>query len=274
MFQMFDAMTKGEPFLGRQTQPVKLAYIAVDRSADSVYETMDRVGVHFPVVSLVDQNLIGEPLISKVIPLLTHHCGHRPDFIYIDGFTGMVPDGYLNNYMVVAKWLGGLQRYCANMGMTILGACHTSKTKEGEGFTNLRQKIAGSVAWAGFTETVIIIEPVEGGREESRRVSLLPRNFPAEHLTMNFTPDGKLAPPDKIKHQDDITNFVMEGIMQNFGVGEEITFQQFWNLAEKQNVIRRTMERWINKYVTLGKLAKQGKGVYVIPGPSESTTVQ
>jgi len=275
MFQMFDAMAKGEPFLGRQTTPVKLAYISADRSTKAVRESMQRVGVDLPVFSLVDEAMVDADLIDAIIPRLTTCCGYRPDFIYIDGFTVMVPGGHMNNYVIVAKWLARLARYCERMKITILGACHTTKTKEGEKFLNPRQRIAGSIAWAGFSETIIIIEPPDDAKSDATRlVSLLPRNFAAEHLTLTFSSEGRLVAPAKIQHQDEAANFLMDSVMEAFSEGEEVTFQQLWNLGEKKSMNKRTFERWITKYVGCGKLIKQSKGVYVIPGPSEPATIQ
>ncbi len=274
MFQMYEAMFKGEPFLGRRTRPVKWAYIAADRTVASVHEAMRRVGVVFPVFSLVDHDLIDKDLIDMIMPRLTSSCGHKPDFVYIDGFTAMCPGGSLNNYILVAKWLARLARYCERMGITILGACHTTKTKEGEKFLNPRQRIAGSVAWAGFSETVIIIEPPDDSKSDATRlVSLLPRNHPAEHLTLTFDSKGRLSPPDKIKHQEEVTSFLMDGIMENFTAGEEVSFRQLWGLGEKKGMNKRTFQRWLMRYVGCGKLIKQSKGAYVIPKPSEPATV-
>lgn len=274
MFQMYEAMSKGLPFLGRQTTPVKWAYIAADRSVASIHEAMRRVGVVFPVFSLVDEDLIDKDLIDLIMPRLTHACGHKPDFIYIDGFTAMCPGGSLNNYILVAKWLARLARFCARTGITILGACHTTKTKEGEKFLNPRQRIAGSIAWAGFSETVVIIEPPDESKHNRERlVSLLPRNYPEEHITLHFDKRGRLSAPDKIKHQEEVTSFLMDGIMENFGAGEEITLTQLWNLGEKKGMNKRTFMRWLSKYVSCGKLIKEYRGHYTIPGPAAAATV-
>jgi len=96
----------------------------------------------------VDENLVGEDLITKIFPRLAAVCGgERPDLIYIDGFTAFVPGGYLNNYAIV-----GSGSRPSTMGtedeITIIGACHTTKVKEGEKFTNPRQRIAGP--WLGL----------------------------------------------------------------------------------------------------------------------------
>ena len=91
------------------------------------------LGIDFPVFSLVDKNLVGGDLVNIILPQLTKHYGYKPDFIFIDGFSAMPPEGKFNDYLNVAVWLAGLQRYCTSKGVTILGACHTTKTKRESG---------------------------------------------------------------------------------------------------------------------------------------------
>jgi len=231
--------------------------------------------VSFPVFSLVDENLVGEDLITKVIPRLTAICGHRPNFIYVDGFTSLVPGGFLNNYGIVAKWLAQLQRYCWRMRVTVLGACHTTKTKEGERFTNPRQRIAGSVAWAGFSESVLIIEPLDDDKTGDKRiVHILPRNHPNENMILKFTGEGKLQMPEKVAHQETITGFIMEGLIEPLAPGTQVIYSTLKEAAFAKGIQSRTFDRWLKRYVEEGKLIRKMKGIYVVSGPSESPKAQ
>lgn len=271
-FQMLDCLTKGEPFLGRQTIPTRIAYVSGDRSTRSVQETQERCGVSFPIFSLVDENLVGEDLAQKVIPRLTAMVGHKPELVYVDGFTALVPGGFLNSYSVVAKWLAQLQRFCARMGITIVGACHTAKTKEGESFLDPRQRIAGSVAWAGFSETVLIIEPIWDDKTKLKRIlHILPRNHQNEEMILKLDSQGRLTLPEKTAHAETITNFVMESVLQMYPPGTEILYGGLRQTAMDKGIQSRTFERWVAKYVEDGKLVKVKRGVYVIPrGSPES----
>jgi hypothetical protein len=270
-FQMLSSMITGEPFLGRWTRKVKVAYVSGDRPAESVLETQDRCGVSFPVFSAVDENLVGEDLLSKIFPRLTAICGgERPDVIYIDGFTAFVPGGFLNNYAIVAKWLASLQRYARKMRVTIIGACHATKTKEGEKFTNPRQRIAGSVAWAGFSETVLIIEPLDGEPDKAKRVvHILPRNHAEEMMFLKFNAEGRLVIPDKVAHQETATAFLMDGLLERVKLGDTVLYAKYRDDALAKGVTLRTFNRQLAKYVESGKLVKTGKGTYVYSEPSE-----
>jgi hypothetical protein len=270
-FQMLSALMTGEPFLGRWTRKVKVAYVSGDRPAESVLETQDRCGVSFPIFSAVDETLVGEDLITKIFPRLTAACGgERPDVIYIDGFTAFVPGGFLNNYAIVAKWLASLQRWARKMKVTIIGACHATKIKEGEAIKNARQRIAGSVAWAGFSETVLIIEPLEDDKDKAKRiVHILPRNHAEEQMILKFNAEGRLQLPDKVAHQETVTEFIMDGLLENKKLGDEIVYSELRDLALSKNLTLRTFNRWLAKYVETGRLVRSRKGIYVYSEASE-----
>ena len=269
-FMMLECLAKGTPFLGRSVAPAKVAFVSGDRPTRSVLETQDRCEVSFPVFSMVDENLVGEDLVQKVIPRLTAMCGYRPDFIYVDGFTALCPGGFHNNYSVVAKWLASLQRYCGRMGITIVGACHTAKTKEGESFLDPRQRILGSVAWAGFSETVLIIEPLWDDKTKLKRVlHILPRNRQNDEMILKLNSQGQLTLPEKTQHAETITNFVMESVLMAYPPGTEVLYGGLRETAVSKGIQSRTFERWVARYVEDGKLIKVKRGVYVIPEPSE-----
>lgn len=267
-FQLFKALEKpGERWVGREiVRPQTWAYISGDRTARSVSETQERIGVKFPVFSLVDRNLIGKNLADSILPQLSTWNGGKPDIIYIDGFTALVPGARLNEYGVVAEWLGGLQRYCDKQNITIIGACHTTKTKENEKYKNPRQKVAGSVAWAGFSETVILIEPPddENAPANLRNVSLLPRNKPEEFFQMAFDDNGVLQMPEKIEQETAVADMILPALFK--GLEGRIDYGAIMKKAVSQGLSRRTFDRYIARMVTDGKIERLGKGRYEIPG--------
>jgi RecA-family ATPase len=265
-FQLIDAFTKGEPFMGHRTKKLKCAYITGDRASNSVWETQDRLEMDFEVFSLVDKNMVGASLTDSIIPML----GSRPDFIYIDGFTGMCPQGLVNNYMTVAIWLASLQRYCQKMNITILGAVHTAKVREGEEILNVRQKVLGSVSWAGYSETVIVIEPADSGKdvESNKRVLYLcPRNKAEEKLYV-YMEDGRLVIHSSHINDQAAAEFILETILPEVELtpNRAIDHKSLWLVAERKGVKRRTFDSWLSKLVDTGKLVRKSKGIYVVPG--------
>lgn len=274
-FQMLDALRRGEGnFLGRKIlRPMKIAYISADRASNSVEETLDRVQVDFPIFSIVDKALEGKSLIDDVFPMLTATYGYRPDFIYVDGFTGLCPDGTVNNYLAVASWLATLQRYCQAKKITLVGACHTSKIREGEEIRNVRQKVLGTVAWAGYSETIILIEPPENAKvEDSKKaVYLLPRNKPEEKIFV-FMEDGKYVLHESMATESTAGDFILETILPEATLtpSRAIDHKSLWAIAERKGVNRRTFDRYLANLVSRGKLRRTGKGVYVVPAEDET----
>jgi energy-coupling factor transporter ATP-binding protein EcfA2 len=270
VFQMYRALTSppGSPhstFLGRTTYPAAWAYISGDRTAAKVLETQNRIGVSFKVFSLVDEKLVGEDLLTRVFPRLPRFYGYRPNFVYIDGFTALCPNGDINNYKTVALWLAALQRFCEQKNLTLLGACHCTKTKQGEKFLNPRQRIAGSVAWAGFSDTVVIIEPPENDQNGNlRQVSLLPRNSAAQIVNMKFNEFGTLDPVGNSSGKKAADKFILDSLMaEKLGAGETIYYTRLWAMAQTKGCSRSTFDRWLAKSVEDGFLDRFKKGVYV-----------
>ncbi len=274
-FQMLNALREGTgSFLGRKIlRPMKIAYISADRASNSVEETLDRVQVDFPIFSIVDKALEGKSLIDDVFPMLTSTYGYRPDFVYIDGFTGLCPDGTVNNYLAVASWLAALQRYCQSKKITLVGACHTSKIREGEEIRNVRQKVLGTVAWAGYSETIILIEPPEKTEvsDSKKAVYLLPRNRPEQKIFV-FMEDGKYVLHGSVAESEEASDFILETILPETALtpNRAVDHKSMWAIAERKGVNRRTFDRYLTKLVERGKLRRKGKGVYVVPEEGET----
>lgn len=267
MFQMYKALEDGKPFLGRRTRKVKWAYISGDRPEASVRETMANMGVDFKVFSLVDRALIDANLVSIIIPQLTRFYGYRPNFIYIDGFSALSPDGKFNDYRNVAMWLGELQRYCSSKGVTILGACHTTKTKEGAKFLNPRQRIAGSIAWAGYSETIVLVEPFdEEAKGSQRMISLLPRNHTQEFLTLQFNDQGFLEDPPEAKEREKEASAAEKAIptILTLVPGSTLDYRACMEAVMAAGHSRSTWDRWLARQVEDGKLIHPKKGIYVV----------
>lgn len=265
-FEMYRALTQmdGE-WLGRKTIPAAWAYISGDRASNSVKNTQKRIGVDFKIFSLVDHGMVGADIITDVFPSLPKFYGYRPNFVYIDGFTSMCPGGKLNEYQPVARWLANMQMYCQRKNMTMVGACHTTKVREGEQFIDPRQRIAGSVAWAAYSESVVLIETTntKGKDDGKRRVMLLPRNAPGDSINMEFAQDGTLRVSDSSIDAVAADSFVLGTLMVGFTKGEEIYYLKLWSDAQKKHIGRRTFDRWLAKMVEGGILGRVKKGVYV-----------
>jgi AAA domain len=276
-FQLLEALNSGGDFMGYPVKPREWAYITADRMEDSIDMTQERMGMTFKAFSIAEHDLTNRSLTDAVFPMLTKFYGYKPKFIYIDGFTGLCPDGNSNAYWPVALWIISLQKYCNRHKITILGAVHCTKSKEGQVFTKPREKILGSAAWGAFTETVLLIEQNEGENEKDKRhLHILPRNGTEDDLLLTFGEDGWLTyHPQHIEAQQ-ATEFIMSTILPKITLTPHRTFQHktLWALAEAKGVNRRTFDRWLKKLVTEGRLHKKGKGIYLVPGHIKGMTVE
>ena len=96
----------------------------------------------------------------------------------VEGLGGFVPKGQVNDYNAVAKFLRQLTRECQKRDITFLGVHHTSKSKEGEGYNNPREKLLGSAAWAAYCETILVLDFFNSSevKNQYRVLHVLPRN--------------------------------------------------------------------------------------------------
>lgn len=270
IFQLMKASGEGGMFMGMPVPKLNWAYISGDRTAESVEETQKRIGFKFPIFSLVDKILVGADLMKKILPMLPSFMGEqllgpgqqlRPDVVYIDGFTSLCPDSDMNNYGGVSKWLAALQRYCVRQNLTILGAAHATKVKEGERIMDPRQRIIGSTAWAGYSEDVIIIDNLYKKDDEgARMIHLLPRNGAERSIRATFE-GGYLVPDLSEDPKVSASEFTLEPLLTPGARFMGIDMEQ---AAKKKGVSRATYYRWLNKLVKTGRLMKGNKGEYIV----------
>lgn len=266
IFQLYNASITGGTFLGMKVPPIKWGYIAGDRTHESILETQKRTGAEgLKIFSLVDENLVGKDLAKVVIPKLPSFLGYRPDLIFVDGFSSMVPDGKFNDYFAVAHWIASLQRFLTRQDMTLLGAAHTPKVKEGERILDHRQSIIGSIAFGAYSEDMLVIDKVfKKDSEEKRIVHILPRNAKEYSINCNFH-DGKIV-PDVAQEQAEAVKmsgaeFLLEPLLTP---GAKFMASDMEFLAKKKGVSRATYYRWLNKLTKQGRLAKGNRGEYVV----------
>lgn len=267
IFQLYHASMTGGTFLGMKVPPIKWGYIAGDRTHESILETQKRTGAEgLKIFSLVDQNMVGKDLAKVVIPKLPAFLGYRPELVFVDGFTNMVPEGKFNDYGAVAFWIASLQRYMTRQDMTLLGAAHTPKMREGERIVDPRQSVLGSIAFGGFSEDMLVIEKSFKKDQEDRRIiHLLPRNGRERQILARFGENGQIE-MDVAQLRDEAVKmsgaeFLLEPLLTP---GAKFMAADMEFLAKKKGVSRATFYRWLNKLAKCGRLSKENKGEYVV----------
>ena len=241
---------------GHASYPLPYAYISVDRSERSVHRTLKRMGIQpdsIPTMSAVDLKLT--TLVEVIREASTRFKEAR--VFFIDGFASLTPEGKINDYNTVAGFLANATRQCAHYNITIIGIVHAAKTRENEKYLNARQRILGSVAWAGFSDTIFYIEPTDAENATClmRKFEILPRNAKNEVFEMELTANGTLVPSTRVDDQDkQATDFLTE-----LAQGEEFTFNDF---VFSTGLSRSWAHKVIGKLLAANRISKVKKGQY------------
>lgn len=259
ILQMLYDWSRGIPVFGKASRPVPYVYVACDRSLQSIRATMDRIQIphNFPLISMVD-----DPRFKTFATIREAY--PEAKFYFMDGFPSLTPKGKISDYEIVSGFLTGTTRVCQELDISIAGTGHTTKCKEGETFVNPRQRFLGSVAWGGFSDTMMLIEPAEPDNvtDLNRTVMLLPRNGPGELLHYRLNDRGVFVP------QEDILAGVLHAWLLSKPLGTRILLVELAEVAEKAKISRVTMFRQIKKMIADGVLVKVSHGTYQLPRTS------
>jgi hypothetical protein len=256
--------------LGFKSYPVPWLYISSDRSRKSVVATLRRMNIpesEIRLVSSVDAGKYDMPSIIQLAELMTP----RPEFLYIDGLLNLLPDKvHPNDNKMVSKWLADLTRKCEKENRTILGSLHSPKMKSDEWYANPRQRISGGASWAGFADTVILVEPVapdDPSQAHHRRLMVLPRNTKEIVRDLAFNEKGRLVEADEVLNDDLMYGFIL-------GIKPGTTFTIDRVLTTFNGTISRpSIYKMLDKLLQDGAIERLSKGLYrknAVGGVSEN----
>ncbi len=255
-------LLEGKVVLGKTPHPRGVAYVSCDRSSASFHRSLDRHALAwgtFPHAALRDIPRGGK---SRIWDILSWTQIQGVHFIIIDGFASLIPDGKLSDYSMVSAFLVECQRICENWDLTILGVVHATKVKESEKISNPRQRILGSVAWAAYSDLVIVIdeEDPEDSGNQVRRVDVLPRDSGSFTLRLNMNSFGHLV------SVEDEAQAELEGVLdlelRKLPMDSEVRTQDLIHLGFNLSVSRPSTERWISTALMSGRLERVRRGVY------------
>lgn len=241
----------GGSFLGKSVvRPFQIFYFSCDRSPDSFRRNLDFYHLDegaFPW---------GTPTNMTTVGLLGEIKRSFPDtsLVIVDGFTSLIPGGRINDYKVVADFLVETQKLLQRLDLTLLGIVHTAKIKESEMILNPRQKIAGSVAWAGYSDLIVMINPEDDRSPENqnRIVHVLPRNS-AEYTLPMVMREGRLEPND-----GELST--LSTLLGEDPIGTLYTTLQLRDLAG--GTPHASFYRWLKAAIAEGTLVQERRGVY------------
>jgi hypothetical protein len=199
LFQTLQEWTDKVPILGYDSHPVPYLYVSTDRSLASVHRTCQDLGIDpskIPILAAVEKELERGYSVRWLFDTAKKV---KPDarLLVVEGLATFIPQGKVNDYSEVSKFLRKLTRECQQRGMTFLGVHHTSKSREKDTYENPREKLLGSMAWAAYSETIFVLDFVSSRDMENpyRKLHLLPRNH-APNRVFHYVqeqPGGRLV---------------------------------------------------------------------------------
>lgn len=204
LMEMIDKQwSQGHSVFGHKSFARPYVYASDDRPELSYRRTFRKMGLEasLPAFSCVDLNLETQEQVFK------YAVKNFPEarVLIVEGFGGMVPQGK-GDYTSVKKFLKKSFQLCTNHNLTLIGVVHSPKMKPDEKYSNPRERVLGSMAWAAFTETIIMVEFDEQERD-LRHLTLLPRDAASQHLEMIVNEKGLLRETSKDKAKSLLQQF-------------------------------------------------------------------
>lgn len=257
------------PICGHATHrpPGGIFYLAADRVWDTDHAIWFRKAGCPPIphLSLAEEDIPSYLYDWKQVENLWRYCMGRlhPDpnsLLIVDPMTPMFVAGDINNQRHVATTLLWMNRWAQTHDLTILATAYQGKQKNDpkEGYRRQIDKIAGSMAFAGYSHTQMYIG------ESEHEPGLYVFGWKGRHApeqTFEFVRDrdtGLFVP---------YAPLTIEGAILDLfpPVGEGITFDQLWEaygLATPIPCSRATFYRSLKKLVELGKIVNLRRGVW------------
>lgn len=191
-------------------------------------------------------------------------------YIAIESAVRCLPTGNLNSYADVHSFLEAFSQAAKLKNSTFILTHPTSKTKDGEGYSSVRERLLGSVAWGAFSDNVVLIEPRTPSNESdpSRLLRFSPRSGSSgARYLLKFNDRGELIYEGKV-HGDPFEEF-FSALPANF----RIRVRQVIGWAEASGTsnpeaAKKQAQRWLGAMASDGRIRKAGHGVYVKVKPS------
>lgn len=246
---------KGDPVLGHDSHPVPYLYLSMDRSRTSVTRTLSRLGLNNQITRVICLDEMPANCLS-LKDILKFGLSKYPDskLFIIEGFA-LIAGERTNGYTAVGHLMRQTARLCVEQGMTIIGICHAPKMKTDESFQHSRELLLGSVAWAAYSDTIIVLNMDE--LTSVITVKVMPRNAAMEAHSLRFGANGVLEPVTKATK----TNLMCIKIA-SLSEGSPVTRQEIIQWGTRLSVALRTCDRAIKICVENKVLESIGEGIY------------
>lgn len=246
---------QGNPVFEHDSHPVPYVYVSLDRSRSSVTRTLQRLNLLDQITRVICLEEMPEECLD-LDNVLKFALKKFPDskLVIIEGFALMSGER-TNGYTAVGKLMRKAARLCAKQKITIIGVCHAPKLKADEQFQHSRELLLGSVSWAAYSDTIIVLNMDE--TTQIITVKVMPRNAAMESHDMRFGVGGILEPTVKGSKRSFIVNKIIK-----LPPGRPITRTEIHQWATSHNVSIRTADEALKINLDSGILIPHERGFY------------
>jgi len=191
MIDLLQAQKEREPFLGHTTYGMPYIIVQMDRGKRANRRTIDRMNLNEKSIPCCPIPVVWDDgAIHKLLEII-ETCNPGPSIVFLEGMDMMVSEPH--KLEKVAPFLSALNNIAEHYHIAIIGSVGSPKAKKGEGYAGGRDKIFGSVAWSRMTETVAMLQYIDGDDADARRsLVILLRNGPAEKFELKMGSNGRL----------------------------------------------------------------------------------
>jgi hypothetical protein len=164
-----------------------------------------------------------------------------------------VEGGNLNDNTNVAKFLKDVNAAAQQHNAAVILSVHSPKMKKTEEYQNLRDRVLGAVAWGGYSSTVILLnqEDPANVKDASRRLVVMPRNYPSRQYHLTMTPKGRL-----VEAETGETVIEQVGLLSVMTPGVWYSRQQLLAAGKQEKMSTSTVDRHLKALSESGQLEK------------------
>lgn len=168
--------------------------------------------------------------------------------------------GNLIDYKQTAVGLAKLDKVCTELGITVLGIAHTAKQKgdKKDRYVRPQDRILGSAAFAGFTDTVMFLIGPEELDTEYHGFGWIPHHVPSETFSFTRHPETGLFIPYDAPSKDADIHHLFSVITED--ANGMPTKEIVDACANQLDVARTTLYNYLNLLMSRGQIEKVGRG--------------
>ncbi len=266
-YQLIRACLDNSQFLGKQTHnEAGVVFLSADRTRRESHATLRRMGMLdlVPRIKWIFPQELRSKKDAFLETMIVEHT--KPgQVLFVEPLAYFLRDGNnrmgnTTDYGHVSHFLSNVKHYVEENNITLICSLHPAKTKGADGYAAIREKVLGSTSWAGFTDTVLFLDPTDPGDPKCpyRTLYVLTRNHGCFSLDYMQEPEhGLLVPVTMTKPFKSALDIALAE-----WATEEFTLRDVEEWQARAEVSWKTAERWLTQKSNDGYVERIARGKY------------